>query len=121
MQIRVFKNVCGERKEVEILPIKPGKEYILYTHGKEGRVISGKKVDQFWHGPWTVSNGQKCYSTDPHACLKKDQQCNLCIHVAKKDGRLVEKDNVDPHRSLAPGTECPVCSHPKMPASVLNC
>ena len=112
--IRVFrKTKDGEKEEVEVLPIKPGQEYILYSH-KQQNISSGKKLPKFmWFEPWLMTDGQESHRLDPHACLRKKQQCKLCPHIAQRDGWKVGENELEPHRSLAKEVECAVCSFQK--------
>ena len=114
--IRVFKKTHdNEREEVDVLVVKPGQEYCLYSHGKDN-ILHGKKRPHFWWSePWMVDVGENRNSCDPHACLRKDQQCNLCPYIQMKDGRNVGRINLEPHRSLPLGTKCCICSFSKGP------
>jgi hypothetical protein len=106
VQIRVFRKVEFDKmEEVEALSIKPGKEYILYSHADQN-VRAEKKAQLWWLGEWTT---QKNYNVDPHGCLKKDQQCKLCPFVPSKDGWKVGKNNLEPHRSLSKEEKCTMC------------
>ena len=107
VQIRVFKKVeSDEMEEVEALSIKPGKEYILYSHADQN-VRAEKKSPFWWQGDWTTKFSLS--NVDPHGCLKKDQQCKLCPFVPSKDGWKVGKNNLEPHRSLSKDEKCKMC------------
>ena len=107
VQVRVFRKVEFDKmKEVEALSIKPGKEYILYSHADQN-VRAEKKSPLWWQGEWTTKFSLS--NVDPHGCLKKDQQCKLCPFVPSKDGWKVGKNNLEPHRSLSKDEKCTMC------------
>ena len=112
VQIRVFRKVEFDKmKEVEALSIKPGKEYILYSHADQN-VRAEKRAARLW---WKTMEWPEwrtkfsLFNVDPHGCLKKDQQCRLCPFVPSKDGWKVGKNNLEPHRSLSKAEKCTMC------------
>ena len=121
VRIKVFRKTAKATEKVEVLSIKPGQEFILYPHGNEN-VRSGQKVSSFWFDAWTITDGQTRLQCDPHACLRKDQQCKLCPVAATKDGLHVGRKDREPHRSLALGVECRVCNfqHTKNVLPIFN-
>merc|ERR1712008_127993 len=80
----------------------PGEKLILYT--QKGKVKHGKVQETiFFKKQWMDENRQ---DRDPHACLKKGDDCGVCHDPALKNGSKIKK-----HRRMRVGEKCSVCKN----------
>lgn len=92
-------------KPVTYFKVEQGEMWILYP-GPEGEVLEGKamakrslfsKREDIWMDKDKIDR-------DPHACLKKGDDCEVCFDPALKNGSRIKK-----HRKIRAGEKCRVC------------
>ena len=99
-----------KNKLVTFFKVEQGEMWILYPGPKQGEVFYGKakrmllsKLFLFFkrQDKWVDKDG---HDRDPHACLKKGDDCEVCLDPALQNGSKIKK-----HRKMRVGEKCSVC------------
>ena len=92
------------------LRVEGGEMWILYPGPKQGEVLYGKAKKMFLaklflffkrQDKWMDKDG---HDRNPHACLKKGDDCGVCNDSALQNGSKIKK-----HRKMRLGEKCSVC------------
>ena len=103
----------GDIDPVAQFKVEQGEIWILYPGLQEGEVLYGKAKRTFLaklflfskrQHRWLDKDGQ---DRDPHACLKKKDDCRICHDRAFCNGSMIGKN----HRMLPAGKLCRVCEN----------